>query len=67
MTTDQVRIEGRKLLRVMMGTRRQSVGRGSELLALLREYREDIRAPLVAENARLRAELECLKSARLGP
>lgn len=33
-------------------------GDGRDLLRMLREYREDITAPLVAENARLRAELE---------
>lgn len=38
---------------------------GQRLLQLLRDYRADVTAPLVAENARLRAELE--RAARCSP
>jgi hypothetical protein len=40
---------------------------GVRLLHMLREYRADVTAPWVAENAKLRAEIERLKTGRGAP
>lgn len=55
-------VTSRKLVRVLIGERQPGQSQGRLVLALLQDYKAEISAPLLAENARLRAEIERLKS-----